>query len=120
MRKIVRTSAALAAIVAVGAFGAPKGDRGVAPAGGGRGISGVMSDALDGIQNGIRSVSGCCTGPSLGNNTKIGAVRSDATYDGVGAIGGGVGSGSDPSGMGIGGGVQGNDPNDISGNSVGY
>lgn len=115
MRKILRASVALVAIMAAGdSIAADQG--GKISGGGGGGISGAMNDALQGISNSI--------GHALGMNssqptaTKIGAVRDDATYDGVGAIGGGVG-GNDPSGMGIGGGVQGNDPNDVSGESYG-
>lgn len=112
MRKIVRLSAAFMAIVATGAFGGggPRGEA-PAPAGGGRGISGVMNDALQGAANSMRNALGLNDSQPLG--TKLGAVRSNASYDGVGAIGGGVPDGGSDANGGIGSGVgKSTDPSD--------
>jgi hypothetical protein len=107
-------------VIAAGGFGGANsgGDHGgkAVGASGGRGISGAMSDALDAIQGGMRHALGIGPGPQP-TSTKIGAVRDDATYEGVGAIGGDGGLGGDPNG-GIGQGVG--STGDPSGSDLGY
>lgn len=112
MRKILQASVALVVIVATGAFGGPRGEaKSPGAPSSGRGIGAVMNDALNGIEGAI----GCCNGPQTVDGTKLGAVRDNAP---IGSGGWGDPGGNDNGG--IGGGVRGNDPNDVSGNSVGY